>query len=264
MHDEPQIGLVESHAQRRRRDQCLDPVVQQVVLEHLPLGGVGLPGVRGDLVTAVGQQTRQVAGSGDGERVDDAGPGELVEVLGQPRRALGGLRDADDRHAQRVAFEGAPQHQRLGAAHSELRGDVGDDAVVRGGRRGQDRDALAEFFDQGPDAAVVRPEVVAPVRDAMGLVDHDEAGIRGEGRQHLVAEVGVVESLGADQQYIEFAGGHPFVDLVPLGDVSRVDRRRPHTGPFGRGDLVAHQGQQRGDDDGRAVPGARSSFAAMK
>ena len=149
----------------------------------------------------------QVPRGGHGEGVDDAGAGQPVQLLAEPRRALGGLVDLDHRQPQRLAFEAAAQHQRLGAADPELRGDVGDDPVVRGRGGGQHRDALAELADQGADPPVVGPEVVAPVGDAVRLVDHDEAGVGGERGQHLVAEVGIVQPLGADQQHVDVAVG---------------------------------------------------------
>ena len=55
------------------------------------------------------------------------------------------------------------------------------------------------------DPAVVGPEVVAPVGDAVRLVDHEQAAGRGQAWQHLVAEAGVVEPLRADQEHVDLA-----------------------------------------------------------
>ncbi len=49
------------------------------------------------------------------------------------------------------------------------------------------------------------------------------------------------------------------VDRLPVLDVGRVDRDRPDAGALGRGDLVAHQGEQRRDDHGRAGALARAA-----
>lgn len=141
MHDEPQVGLVEPHAERGRRHEGLDPVAEQVLLEGLALGGVGLPGVCGDRVALLGQQARQIPGRRHGECVDDARAGQAVELLGEPRGPGGGLRNLHDRQVQRLAFEAAAEDEGFGATHPELRGDVGDDAVVRRGRGGQDGDS---------------------------------------------------------------------------------------------------------------------------
>ncbi len=60
------------------------------------------------------------------------------------------------------------------AADTELARDVGDDRVGRG--RGQRQDArLAETRQGAADLEERGPEVVSPLRDAMRLVDDDEA-----------------------------------------------------------------------------------------
>ncbi len=100
MDDEPQIGLVEPHAQRRRGDQRLDAVGQKVRLELLPLGRVGLTGVRGDGVAVVRQQCREIACGRHRQRVHDARTRKLVQMLGQPGRATSGFVDADHRQVQ--------------------------------------------------------------------------------------------------------------------------------------------------------------------
>ncbi len=134
---------------------------------------------------------------------------------------------------------------------TELLGDVlGHPGVGRGGR-GQHRDAVGKVGQQGADAAVVGPEVVTPVGDAVRLVDHEQPGRRRQPGQHLVAEARVVEPLGAHQQHVDLAGIDGVVDRLPLLDVGGVDRDRPDAGPLGRRDLVAHQGQQRRHDDRR-------------
>ena len=43
MHDEAEVGFVETHAERGRGDQRLDVVVQQVGFELLAFGGIGRP-----------------------------------------------------------------------------------------------------------------------------------------------------------------------------------------------------------------------------
>ena len=89
----------------------------------------------------------------------------------------------------------------------------------------------------------------------MRLVDHEQADRGGEQRQHLLAEARVVEALGADQQQVDRPGREPVADVAPLVAIGAVDRVRPQPEPLGGGDLVAHQRQQRADDQRRA--GAR-------
>ena len=145
----------------------------------------------------------------------------------------------------------APQHEHIGA---QLLGDVVGDPGVGGGGRRQHRDAVGQVGQQGADPAVVGPEVVAPVGDAVRLVDDEEAAGRGQPGQHLVAEPRVVEPLGADQQHVDLAGPDRVVDRLPRLGVGGVDRHRADPGPLGGGDLVAHQRQQRAHDHRR--PGA--------
>ena len=104
------------------------------------------------------------------------------------------------------------------------------------------------------DAAVVGPEVVPPVADAVGLVDDEQAAAPGQVGQLLVAEARVVEPLGADEQDVDGVGGQRLAHLVPVLGVGGVHRHGADAGPLGGRDLVAHQRQQRADDDGG--PGA--------
>ena len=127
--------------------------------------------------------------------------------------------------------------------------------LVGGGGGGQHRDAVGQVAQQGADPAVVGPEVVAPVGDAVRLVDHEQPAGGGQLGQHLVAEAGVVQPLGTDQQDVDLTGADGVLDGLPVLDVGGVDGDGTDAGALGGGDLVAHQRQQRGDDHGRAGTG---------
>ena len=60
---------------------------------------------------------------------------------------------------------------------------------------------------------------MAPVRNAVGLINHEQAQARHEKRQPLLAERRVVEPLGANQEHVELVGFDLLADAVPLGDV---------------------------------------------
>ena len=90
-----------------------------------------------------------------------------------------------------------PRSTRRRASRAELLGDVGGDPRVGGGGGRQHRDAVGQLGQQGAQPAVVGPEVVPPVGDAVRLVDDEQPGRRGQPGQHLVAEAGVVEPLRA-------------------------------------------------------------------
>ncbi len=139
-------------------------------------------------------------------------------------------------------------------AGAQLLLDVGDDAVVRRRRRAEHADAVGQALEHVGDAAVVGPEVVTPVGDAVRLVDDEQADPLGEDRQHLGAELRVVQPLGADQQQVDGVGVEQAGDLAPGVAVGRVDSVRTDPEPLRRGDLVAHEGQQgRHDQRGSGV-----------
>jgi hypothetical protein len=73
MDDEAEVGLVESHSERRGGHECLDLVRQQIRLELLAFGGFGGTGVGGDLMALLAQQRRDVVGLSNGEGVNDPG-----------------------------------------------------------------------------------------------------------------------------------------------------------------------------------------------
>ena len=96
--------------------------------------------------------------------------------------------------------------------HAELREDVGLD----GGRGGcGERDdggavvSAAQARDMFAEHAVVGPEIVSPLRDAMRLVDCDEGKLLfGE---HL-SEAGDAEALGGDEEEVELV-----IEIVGAG-----------------------------------------------
>ncbi len=259
MHHEPEIGLVEAHAERGSRDEGLDAVVQQVGLELLAFCGLGGARVGGDGMAPLAQQRGHVVRLGHRQRVDDSRTGQRIQMSREPRGALRRIARRHDRQPKRLTVQATAKHQRVVTADAQLCGDVVDHAVVGGRGGGQHRDVGAQFGDQRADPPVVGPEVMAPVGHTVGFVHHDEACVSRQRGQYLFAEVGVVQPFRADQQHVESAVAHPLVDLVPLGNVARVDRRGVDARPIRGGDLVAHQREQRRDDHGRAVPAGRAT-----
>ena len=205
----------------------------------------------------VAQEGRGLVGGGHGQGVDDAGPWQLVQVLGQPAEPLLCGGQLDHAQAQAVAVQRAAQHQRLAVGPAgQLLGHVPGDPRVGRRRGGQHRHAGGQVLQHGAEPPVIRPEVMPPVGDAVRLVHDQHARGGGELGQDEVAEARVVQPLRADQQQVHGAGGDLRVDLVPVRHVGRVHGPGLQPGPGRRLDLVAHQGEQRGDDDGRThVPG---------
>ncbi len=130
---------------------------------------VGVVGAGIDALRA--QERRDALRVGDGQAVDDAAPRHPRELLRQPGEPLRLVLEHDRIELRASARASGPR--RIVAPCAELLGDVVDDPVVGGGRRGQDGHARVERAEDPADAPVVGPEVVAPVGDAVRLV-HDE------------------------------------------------------------------------------------------
>ena len=169
----------------------------------------------------------------------------------QPRRPLRRIPQPHHVEPQRFAVQAAAQHP---GAVAQLGAHVLDHAVVGRRRRRQHRHARPEPGKQVADAPVVGPEVVPPVRDAVGLVDDDHARRPRQLRQNVVAELRIVQPLRRHQQHVDPAAGHAPLDVVPLRHVRAVDGFRLDARTPGRRDLVAHQRQQRRDDHAGPAP----------
>ena len=88
----------------------------------------------------------------------------------------------------------------------------------------------------------------------MRLVDHEQPDALDEERQHPLAELGVVEPLGADEEQVDLVGGERLAHAVPVVAVRRVDGDRADAQAARGVDLVAHEREQGGDEHRR--PGA--------
>ncbi|SIM91387.1 Uncharacterised protein [Mycobacteroides abscessus subsp. abscessus] len=251
MHDEAQVRLVEAHPQRGGSHQRLDPILLQGGLRLLPILRVRAAGVGQHLVPRLGEDAGGVLRGGDGQGVDDAAARQIPQVRQQPRDPGGVVRQAQHPQAQGIPGQGAAQGEHL-LTHPQLLLDVRDHPAVGRGRGGQHRHPGRQGADQIPDAPVVRAEVVAPVGDAVGLIHHQQGAGAHQLRLPLLAEPGVVQPLRADQQHVQLSRAHPVLDLRPLGGVRGVHGGSAHPRPLGRGHLVPHQRQQRGDDQGRS------------
>ena len=75
MYHKPEIWLVITHSERRRRNERLDLVAQQGIFEMVPAVCVELPGVRLDgqrIAVYRANRVDEAFGVGDGEHVHDA------------------------------------------------------------------------------------------------------------------------------------------------------------------------------------------------
>ena len=203
MQHEAHVGLVDAHAERGRRHHDPDGSVEEAVVDRVPAG----PGHAGVV--------RGRGGAGGGDR--------LGEVLGPPARGRRRRCRCDRaRPARRPARRGrgpwrrrrrtvrptrrsraarSPRPRRRDSRMCEPVDDVG--AHGRRGRGGEgDHDGMAEGVDDVAEAAVVGAEVVAPLADAVRLVDDEQ---RRPGGHQRVERVLAGELLGSEEHELEVA-----------------------------------------------------------
>ena len=247
---EAEIWLVEPHAEGHRRDQCLDLARTEGVFELFALlgGEVRVVGVRIDPLAP--QERGDALSVRHGQAVDDAAAEELRKLAGEPGESFRLVVERDRIESKRIASQGSAKDLDSGA---ELVDDIGDDPIVGGCGRGQDRDAWGEESKDARDAPVVGAEVVTPVGDAVRLVHHEQTDRAPDAGQDIGREALVREAFRGDEEDVDGVRGQTVGDRVPLVRVARVDRRRAEAQPFRHRDLVPHERKQRADDQRGSV-----------
>ena len=180
----------------------------------------------------------------------------LAQPLDQPRVAFAG-RDRCRQQRQVGPVEAGDDGVRL--VDPEAGPDVRDDGRGRG--RGQRQHALgAELAGALGELQVVGPEVVAPLRDAVRLVDGEQRDPR---TRELGEEALVVEALRCDVEKLQRAGAEPVEDLALLGGVeARVEPRRVDPASLQEVDLILHQRDQRRHHDRHPLQQQRRQLVA--
>ena len=216
---EAEIRFVEAHPERGRRRQCLHAVLEQRLFKSLApfsrLSGVGFH--RQPLRPEPFRHPIRIP---DGERVDDPAAGQSGKLLRKPRQPLRLAGQSYRLEHERRPVEIAPEHLQVRAEH---RGEIAHHPIVRG-RGGREKPEVRRKGACDPlDQPVVGPEVVAPVRDAVGFVDDEKADAFGNLRQHLGPEVFVAEPLGGDEQDVRLVAPQAFFRVLPVFPVVRSD-----------------------------------------
>ena len=131
------------------------------------------------------------------------------------------------------------------------------------GRGDCQRRRIAKFLERAGQEEVVGPEVVAPHRDAVGLVDHDQANAA---RPDRVKELGLPEPLGCGIDQAKLAAAHAGEPSFLLVQIERaVDVGRLGTQRLGQvGELVVHQGNQRRDHHDRTIEQQRRDLESQR
>ena len=149
----------------------------------------------------------------------------------------------------------------VGGGDAEGLADVAGDLGRGGGGEAEDaRDfqAAADFRE----LEVVRAEIVAPLGDAMRFVDGGE--LDGQALEPLT-EGFVGEALGGDVEQLEGAGVEARVNFGKLTGIERGVEAGGGNALGGEGvHLVAHQRDERGNDEGEAVEQERGKLIAER
>ena len=149
--------------------------------------------------------------------------------------------------------------KRRGSLLEQWRSDVAARRHVGGGG---ERDGLhvAEAAAHLAEHRVFGPEIVAPLRDAMGLVDGEQVNA---GAGEPLGRAGIGEPLrrGIEQAHAPIAHGIDHAAVLVL-IVRGVEASRLDPEMAQRRHLVAHEGDQRRDHEGQALAGERRQLVA--
>ncbi len=240
MGDEAHIGLVDPHPERHRRDD--DHVLARHELRLVAAPHVRIePGMIGEH-RAAGlrrQLLRELLHALAGLGIDNAGAGIFGDDVDDlPRRVFARhdmvadvrpVKAGDDQPVLRN-----PQlFQNIGAGMR----------VGRGGKR-QARH-LRKAIEQRTEQPVIGAEIMPPFRNAMRLVDCEQAERR---LRQQVAEALARGTFGRDVEQVELAGAEA-LDRLGAIVVDAGQRCRANAHRLGGAQLVVHQRDQRADDD---------------
>src|SRR5215213_411698 len=259
VYHEPDVGFIDPHAESVCRDYGLRIAVHKSFLRARPLAllHAAVIGVYAqarelqlgrDLLDALSRRGVDYARP---RRVSDHAPEGFVLLLFGRRvhYAQGEVRPV----------EAGDEDSRIGQPEllAYVRADLG-----RGGRGQSDDLRPAQQLRRFLEPQVIRPEIVPPVRDAVGLVygEQPDFDLADRGDEGLAAK-----PLGRDVNDLELPAPYPREPLTRLavgqravykghGDAPR--RERVH--------LVLHEGYERRDDERNAVEHHRGQLVAER
>ena len=257
MRDIAHVGLVDAHAERNGGNEA-----ERLLLEEGILVGGSIAGVHAGVV---GQRTNpllvqplgRTVDLGAGEAIDDAG---IAGVAGEEALQLAARVVAlDDRIADIGPVEAGGEDARIGEA--EPLDDIVPGGGVGGSGQRYARHAGIVGGDRG-ELAILGAKIVAPLADAVRLVDGDERDID---TLHHRLEAGKHKALRGDIEQVELAGLEVAEGAGGLFRRDRgVERRGVDASLSQRLDLVAHQRDERRDDDADALAGEGRDLEAHR
>ena len=250
MPDRSHIGLVDAHAERRRGHDHAVGRFHEACLTRIALAGGQARVVGLGRDAALGEALRHLLAARAGARVDHGGPSAWIAEAALDKRPASSLVRCEHDIEGEVGSVEAGAHT-LGVAQRQRASDVIGD--LRRRRRGQrHRRARTDLVPRRSKPQVVGAKVVPPLRQAVRLIDGEERDIA---PLDQLAEARVGKPLGCDQQEPARAIG----DRVERrAHVLAPEARVEHasllvTAPRERVVLVAHEGDQRRDDERQPV-----------
>ena len=258
MDDEPDIGLVDAHAERIGRHHDLDAVVQKIVLILPPGIGIELGVVRRRPDAPALQQAGGLVHLPGGAAINDARMIPLPEHQFQQNAGL-----LAGQGAARLEVEVGPVEAGrylIGLMELEVAADVVPHPGRRRGRERAHHRAIRQAVHELLDTEIAGAEVLPPLADAVGLVHRHHADLP------LLREP-------LEARHLQPLRGH-IDDLIPalprtaehqgflVVGQAVVQERRRHTGLHQRPHLIFHQADQRRDHDGDARQQQRGHLVA--
>jgi len=190
-------------------------------------------------------------------RVDDRGAvvGRFEEVDGE--LVAPGFGELDDFDGEVVSTESVDEQGGIGEL--KLTGDIALHGWGCGGCEGDDRCGSEgrKIIAQG---AVVGPEVVSPLRDAVGFVDCDE---RGPSLGEHLGKSGNSHAFGGDEEKLELAGEEVAAGLASfVAGETGVDAGDFEAESGELGGLVIHERDERANNESGSSAGDSGELVA--
>ena len=150
--------------------------------------------------------------------------------------------------------------QRASCSASRL--TISSRVAAVGGRGQRHPGRVGKTLGEHRQADVLGPEIVAPLRDAVRLVDGDEGDLRL--RQQRKAALGQ-QALRRHVEQVQAALTHGALDVRGFSRTQRrIEERRPHARFLQRCHLVLHQRDQGRHDDADPGPDQRRNLVAQR
>ena len=246
MHDEADVGLVDAHPECAGRHHDPRAAAHEAFLDLLALAGGELAVITACVDAVRDEETVEVLDGADGRGVDDPAPFFLAKDAQEGFALRCTIHRAQDFVPQVRTLDS--EVDDLGAGHSELANDVFHYLPRRRRREGKDRRPFQRANGVG-QGEIGGAEVVSPLRDAVGLVDHEQ---RDAACAQQIEVLGILQALRRHVDEVVGAVRDLFRRLALLAcRQRRVELRHLDARGLRLLLLVLHQRKQRRDDDDR-------------